>query len=432
MAKQKSWYAPWRSGVSERKSVTLGTSEGLGSFLLFGSGDGATPASALSLYEQSTAVSIPVNMIADAFSVLEPVLIIDGRLLRRHPVLDLLNKPSPFYTRELFLEMLAKEYLITGECIFILLGGVRRPPLEVQPLSVKNATVPETHSGAPGIFNITGHTLPGSYEPVIKNGTLRYLDGTLRELVQIRNYNTKNNSLLRGQSPLLAASKEVRQHILGGTHNVSILEKGGRISLIFHFDADMDDEDFEEAKQRVREQYGGASKAGEIGVTAGGALDIKHVGVTNLDMDFLNLQKMAVKAVTLQLHVPLPLVTDERQTLNNYREGKLALYDDAVIPLAKRIFGGLSHSMLPRYGLDPRNVRISFDPDEVTSLVSRRNEELKKRASIGIESDNELRALLGREGYDGGDVILKPASLIPAGTDAITDDDDPLDEEFDV
>ncbi len=423
---------PWQKRT-ELKSMVLGTSEEMGSFLMFGAGGASTPSSALNLFEQSTAVSIPINMIADAFSVLEPMLIIEDKLIHDHPAIDRIKNPSPYFSGEHFLEMLAKEYLITGETMFVVLGGRKRPPLELQPLSVKNVTVPEGVGGVPSSMHVSGNTLAGVYQPKISKGILRYFDGGLRELVQIRNYSTRNNSLLRGQSPLVAASKEVRQHILGGTHNISILEKGGRISLIFHFDADMDDEDFEIAKDRVREQYGGAGAAGEIGVTAGGTLDIKSVGVGNRDMDFAVLQKMAVKAVTLQYHVPLPLVTDERQTLNNYREGKLALYDDAVIPLSKRIFGALTDTIMPRYGVDPKRARITFDPDQVSSLVARRNEEVGKRKNIGVESDNEIRAFLGREPYEGGDVILKPSSLIPAGTDLFVTDNDPdfIEEELD-
>jgi len=418
------WYAPWKREHRELKSYVLGTSEALGEFLMFGSSNAATPTASLSLYEQSTAVSIPINMIADSFSVLEPILVVDDKIIRQHPVVQLLKSPSPYYSGELFLEMLAKEYLITGETAFVALGQIRRPPLELQPISVKNITIPEGPGGLPGEIQVSGNTLNGVYTPTIRNRTLHYYNGSLRELIRMRNYSTRNNSLLRGQSPLLAASKEVRQHILGGTHNVSILEKGGRVSLIFHFDADMDDEDFEEAKARVREQYGGAGAAGEIGVTAGGALDIKSVGVNNRDMDFAVLQKMAVKAVTLQYHVPLPLVTDERQTLNNYREGKVALYDDAVIPLSKRIFGALSDTLLPRYGIETTNAKLTFDPDQVSALVARRNEELNKRKNIGVESDNEIRALMGREPYNGGDVILKPSSMIPAGTDVYLEDNE--------
>ncbi len=417
----KAWYAPWRKNT-ETKSVTLGTSTALGSFLILGTGNAATPSASLALYEQSTAVSIPINMVADAFSVLEPMLVVDDKVIKDHELIRLLNRPSPYFSREHFFEMLAKEFLITGEMIWVALGGTRRPPIELQPLSVKNVTISEGINGLIHSIHVTGNTLMGVYKPQTRNGVVKYYDGGLRELSQIRNYSTRNNSLLRGQSPLLAASKEVRQHILGGTHNVSILEKGGRVSLIFHFDQDMDDEDFELAKDRVKKQYGGASSAGEIGVTAGGELSIKEIGVNARDMDFSNLQKMAIKAVTLVYHVPLPLVTDERQTLNNYREGKLALYDDAVIPLSRRIFGGLGASLIPRFNLDPKRTKITFDPDQISALVARRNEEMIKRKTINVETDNEIRAFMNREPYEGGDVVLKPAGLIAAGKDVFVED----------
>lgn len=432
MPKSRHWYTPWRSSKVETKSVVLGTSEALGSFLIFGHGKAATASSALALYDDSSAVSIPVNMVADAFTIMEPVLLVDRKIVRSSPVLDLLNNPSPYYTRELFQEFLGKEYLITGECSFIGLGGTKRPPLELQPISVKNLQVVEGVGGVPHNIHVSGNTLAGVYRPEIKNGHLRYID-TLRELTQIRNYNTRSNSLLRGQSVLLAASRDVRQHVLGGTHNISILEKGGRMSVIFHFEDDMDDEDFEAAKQRVREQYGGSSNAGEIGVTAGSQLKINNLGSSSKDMDFAILQRMAIKATTLVLRVPLPLVTDERQTLNNYRQGILALYDDAVIPLSKKIYGGIGDAIFPRFGMDPRTTRITFDPDQISALVERRIEEIKKRASIGVESDNEIRSLLGIGPYEGGDVILKQSSLIPAGIDVdLEDPDSSADSGFDI
>ena len=52
----------------EKKSLVLGTSPETGSFLLFGRGGATTAAGALNLYSDSTAVSIPVNMVAEAFA----------------------------------------------------------------------------------------------------------------------------------------------------------------------------------------------------------------------------------------------------------------------------------------------------------------------------------------------------------------------------
>lgn len=404
--------------VHEHKSMVLGTSEALGNFLMFGNTSAGTPTSALALYDKSTAVSIPVNMVADAFASIVPVIQVDGdEILDVHPVLDLLNNPSPFYSRTLLFEMLGKDYLVTGETELVALGGVNRPPLELQPISPKNVSVNEASGGINGAFIVAGNTLAGNYVINRTRGRVRYFDGGLREIKQIRNYSTHNNALLRGQSPLVSASKEALQHIKGGDHNISLLNNGGRVSLVFHFDADLNKDEFEETKARVKEQYGGTSKAGMIGVTSGGKLSINEMGTNNKDMDFANLQQMAQRAVALQYKVPLPLLTTDASTFNNYKEARAALYMDAVLPLADRIFNGLTELLMSRYGLDPNVYKITYDRTRITALVTIALEELKLRKDINIESDNELRASIGRGPYKGGDVVLKPANLIPAGQD---------------
>lgn len=413
---------------AETKSTTrvLGLSEELGSFLQFGaSGSAASPSGAMGLYNKSSAVSIPINYIAEAFASINPVLKKGSEIITDHPVLDLLQTPSPYYTQDLFLENLGKNYLITGETEIIAIGGVNRPPLELQPINPNCVTAIEGAGGLLQSLQVAGATLDGQYVLVPKGRRVRYLRGNLSEIKQIRNYSTRNNSLLRGQSPLVSAAAEVRQHIQGNKHNVSLLENGGRVSLVFHFDANLGTDEFEATKANVLEQYAGAQNAGKIGVTAGGQLDIKELGINNKDMDFANLQTMARTAVALQYKFPLPLLSTEASTFNNYKEAKAALYDDAVLPLADRIFGGLSDFLLPRYGLDPAQYRITYDIDQITALAGRRNEELKLRKELNLETINEMRTMIGRESVEGGDLVMAPANLIPIGTDLFTDDNEP-------
>lgn len=416
------WPGKEASNNLEQKSGVLGTTDALGKFMIFGVSGGETPGSALSLYEDSTAISIPINKVAEAFASIEPVLKIDGKIIKDHEILDFLRQPSPFFDGVLFQETLAKNYLVTSESYTVALGNVNRPPLEMQPISPRNVSPVEGSGGYAHKMDISGNTLTGVYDAELKPKRLRYFNGNLKELSYMRGYSTKNNSLLRGQSLLVPASAEARQHILGNKHNVSMLEKGGRLSAVFHFDQDLNVDDFNEVKTRVKEQYGGADNAGEIGVTSGGKLEIKELGVNNKDMDYVKLHKIVQEAIALQYKVPLPLITNAAATFNNYSEAKLALYDDAVLPLADKIYGSLSAFLLPRYKLDPQQVQITYDIDEITALSMRRNEELKLRKELAIESDNEMRAMIGREPYQGGDQIYKPANLIPVGQDTITND----------
>ena len=111
----------------ETKSSTkvLGLSEELGSFLKFGAkGTVVTPPEAMNLYNKSTAVSIPINYIAEAFASINPVLKEGSEIITDHPVLELLQSPSPFFSQDLFLEALGKAYLITGEAELIAIGMI--------------------------------------------------------------------------------------------------------------------------------------------------------------------------------------------------------------------------------------------------------------------------------------------------------------------
>ncbi len=422
------WNKKKEKRKNEVKSMVLGTTPSLGSFLIFGTGTAATATSALALYDLSTAVSIPVNRIVTAIVDMKMVIeLADGTIEADAPILDLLRSPSPYYTKSLFIEMIAKNYLITGEYEVIALGSLNSPPRELQPISPKNVNIVQGNGGLVSSITVDDITLPGSYKPLIKDNNVRYIRDSLSELHITRNFNTRNNSLLRGQSLLVSASKQVSQNILGARHNVSLLEHGGTVSLAFHFKQDMSDEDFETTKQNIRANYGGPDNAGKIGVTSGnGDLQIKEMGTTAKDMDFANLQKMANQAVANQYGFPLALLDTDANTFNNYSAAKEALYDDAALPFAKIIFEGLSNFLLPRFGQDPKKMKIVPDIDSIPALAMRRNTELKIRKEIGVESTNELRDFLpNRDDIENGDQVLIPANMVPIGTTMESETDNP-------
>ena len=125
----------------------------------------------------------------------------------------------------------------------------------------------------------------------------------------------------------------------------------------------------------------------------------------------------------MQYNVPLPLITTDAQTFDNYKEAKLALFDDAILPLADRVFAGLSAFLLPRYSLDSAKYQLTYDVDQITALVMRRNNELKLLKELDIFSDNEIRGRMSNtEDYEGGDIHYKLANLIPVGEDLENDE----------
>jgi len=171
--------------AAQTKSAVIGLNDELSQLLSLSSSNGSTPASALRLYEQSSAVSVPVNKVGDAFASLTPVLETDGKVETEHDVLSLLRRPSPFFTGDLFLEALGKNYLITGEAGVVATGTVNRPPLELWAITPSNISVNEGPGGIPANYYVTGSTATGTYLYQTTRGQARYLDGTLRELKHI-------------------------------------------------------------------------------------------------------------------------------------------------------------------------------------------------------------------------------------------------------
>ena len=426
MARFRLWPRSRKSNV-----VPIGLDPAMSQFLRMGRTDEATtPNGALALYEQSSIVSVPVNWIASAFSSVRAVVEqANGDFSTEDPVLDLLRRPSPEYTAKLLKQHLAVNFLVTGEAALVAAGPIASPPVEIVPLSPKDYDARAGVNNVAERFVVTGLSWNGTYvRDVVDAKLTRYVADEFREFKQIRGFNTSNNGLLRGQSPIQMAAREVRQHVLGGEHNVSVLEKGGRVSLLFHLRADMSQDQFEQQRRRIISAYGGASEAGKIAVTAGEELDIREVGQSSKDMDWINLQEKARMTLALQYRLPLSLAFLDASTLDNYKVGKLALFDDAVLPLADAIFDGLTDFLMPRFGRDPAQERITYDKKQISALESRMLEQLKLRKDIGIETLDELRATgMGLDEYDPeadappGAFIYASSALAPLGSDPLAD-----------
>jgi len=409
------------------EGVTVPLPNGLGEFLKVGiAGATSSPAAAFRAYNETTAVSIPVNAAAQPLSYLKPVLKFrDGTIERDAPVLSLLSRPSPRFTLQQLLEDAAISLQVTGDWFAIAVGNINSEPSEIVPAAPVDVNNTTTTSNIVTQWRVDNNFFGGDFN-LIPDGSFRYASSDeLRQIQHIRSFSTKNNNSVRGQSPLVSASSEVRQAILGGIHNVTLLERGGKMSLSFHFSGDMSPDEFKANKKRLEDNWGGAARAGGVHMTAGGVLQVEDLGSNNRDMDYLNAMKLVQQTCAQLFHIPLPIVSTDAQTFNNYGTAILSLWDDAITPLSGRIFSGLSELLLPRFGMDPAEVQISFDPDDIQPLRERRDAELDKRTARNQETTDELRAAQGLGPYEpseapGGKIMVN-GSLVPLGEDVFGD-----------
>lgn len=419
--------------VSNKKSRSTFTTKGLygspliidpSSFIgysLLQDYDRLTPLQAMEFYRRNSAIATSVDWIADSFEQIKPVLEDEeGAHSDDHDVIELLLSPNGFQTWSEFAGELSRHYLLTHNAFLGAIGNVNFAPSELYVVKSQNIEITaDSLDNFPTSYLLSNGAARGEYFREIKKGEARFYSGPLKEIYQLNGFSSYSNNIW-ADSPLKAAALEAKQQLQGRIHNLQLLNNGGRLSLIVNFKDEnlIDDDELKERKERIQETLSGPNNAGAIAVISAPEMSIEELGKTNKDMDYSELDRVASHAIYMRYKIPLPLVTPTAATYNNMRTAVEMLYDFAVLPHADTLFAALTKFLLPRFKLDPRQFRITYNPDTITALMERKLEQLKTRREIGIETINELRGLIpNREDLEGGDILYQPANLIPVGED---------------
>ena len=230
-----------------------------------------------------------------------------------------------------------------------------------------------------------------------------------------------------GLSPIQAASFDIDQHNMAAKHNLSLLMNGARPSgaVIFKpkdesgMSLQLSDSQRQQLMSDLNMRFSGSHNAGRP-MLLEGDFDWKEMGLSPKDMDFLELKNMSARDIALCFGVPSQLVgVPDSQTYNNVSEARLALYEDTIIPLLRRVESDLNEWLTPRFGED---ISIRYDIDSIPAMAERRKktyENVVTAVREGIISRNEARERLGYEPIEGGDDVYISANLFPLGSPSV-------------
>jgi len=183
-----------------------------------------------------------------------------------------------------------------------------------------------------------------------------------------------------------------------------------------------DKDAFDQVKSDLNNLFSGPRNSGRLIAAMADSLDIKNIEQTNRDLQTMENKTDSKNTVYSRFEIPQPLVNQTSQTYNNYQTALYSLYDNAVIPLTKKIFQKLTKVFKDRKALKDGEF-ISFDESSIPCLQLRLAEKLKLLKEVGVHSVNEIRGVYGSEEIGPeGDQIFIEASKIPIGEDDQTDD----------
>ena len=304
---------------------------------------GSTPTGQLSQMQAYGTVGwifATVGAITDAVSGVEWQLFrrrSNGDLdpISSHPLLDLWERPNPFYDQDVFVETMQQHLELTGESWTLKLRNSRGMPVELWPIR------PDRMRPVPDRQEFIAY-----YE---------YRIGSERILLDRRDV-----IFLRRPSPLdpyrgigviqsllvdLGAEKAAQQWAS------SFFTNGALPGGIVEVDEELDDDQFESLRLRWNQQHRGSMNAHRVAFLE--KAHWKEVKLTQRDMQFEQLRRLTRDTILGAFRVPLPIMgITESVNRANAEAAEVHFARFNVKPRLRRIRGGFNAGLSMEFGSD--------------------------------------------------------------------------------
>ena len=376
-------------------------------------------------YERNVVAYRAISEISDCVGSVPFNLFRGDEEIESHPLLSLLERPNPTQSRTQFMQAVTGFLLISGNSYLERVRPRGGPPRE---LWTKRPDRMQVIPGRRGI--------PQQYQFSLSLGQsvqwdVNQLTGQ-SDILHIKTFHPTNDWY--GLSAIEAAAYSVDQHNESGKWNMWRLQNDGRPSGAFVVDAKsatgLDDEEFQRLKAQVEERVSGPENAGRPLLLEGG-LDWKEMGLTSVEMDWLQGRFSAARDVAMAFGMPPQMLgIPGDNTHRNMEEARLWLWEQTCIPLLNFILAELNWWLTPLFGSD---LRLAFDLDEVPALISRRHELWDKISNSDFLTVDEKREAVGYEALPSmekvdlektpGQVVLVRKNTRRLGDEAAADED---------
>lgn len=378
-------------------------------------------------YSKNVVVFTAISKIATACGGINWVLY-KGKGKRRteiteSPYLDLLDKPNPLQARASFIEAVIAFRLISGNSYIEANTGVtvksvgKVVPLELWPMRPDRMKIVPGKLGYPAAYLYTN----GEYrkEFLVDPVSLQ------SNVMQWKTFNPLNDWY--GLSPLEAAMLALDQNNAGQSWNLAMLQNSATPSGVLQMkitDANprgaLTDDQYRRLKVDIKEKWMGSKNAGMPQLLEGG-LEWKQMSLTPKDMDFINSREVTAADLALAFGVPGELMGVGEKTFNNYKEARLAFYEETVLPTMDSLRDSFNLWLLdsPNSGY-----YLDYDTDNIEALVYRREQKFTSLSAVNFLDQNEKREAVGYEPREGWDVFVIGNQVLKTPDDADTGTDD--------
>lgn len=315
--------------------------------------------------------------------------------LEKHPLLDLLNCPSPRQAGSSFMECLVSHLYLSGNAYLLAMQDT-------------DSNLCELHSLRPDRMTITpnqnGHVQAYEYTVGGRKHTYRVDEETGQSaILHIKLFHPLHDWY--GMSPIEAAACSIDQHNAVSGHNLALLQNGGRPSGAFIIKPStnsmpLSDTQRNQLRDDIQRLYEGSKNAGRI-LMMEGDFAWQDMGLSPKDLDFIAGKNISAREICQAFGVP-PILAGipGDATFANYREARFHLWEDTILPLLDYLVAEFNLWLTPFFGA---NLSLGYDQDSIPALSPKREAAWAKICSADFLTINEKRQAVGYSPISGGD-----------------------------
>lgn len=348
----------------------------------FGAGGGWANPEYGAYYAASVSVYAAIRLRADAVS--RPPVTLYRRspsgtkteVSPAHPAQQLLNRVNPWYTRGDLWQATEIYLNLWGQAFWALERDATGRP-EIWPLRPDRVTIlPDRQRYIRGFVYRGRAGAPVAY--------------TADEVVWLRYFNPLEE--YAGLSPLAPARLSVDMGGDGLRFNRNFLRNSAQPDFVLLTDAQMTDAEIEDFYNRWEARYRGAQNARRPAI-ANFVRDIRTLGLSHRDMDFIRGLRWSLEEVSRAYGVPKPLLSDlERATFANINAAERIFWRNTIVPELRFLEEQLNRMLLPRLGYP--ELELGFDLSAIEAMQEDENSRVSREMQLlahGVVTINELR-----------------------------------------
>ena len=237
---------------------------------------------------------------------------------------------------------------------------------------------------------------------------------TADEIIWLRYFNPLEE--YAGLSPLPPVREAVDMGKDGLRFNRNFLRNSARPDFVVLTNESMTDAEIEDFYNRWDARYKGPGNPHRPAIGSF-IRDIKTLGFSHRDMDFIQGLRWSLEEVSRVYGVPKPLLSDfERATFSNVNAAERLFWRNTMIPEMQFLEEQLNRMLLPRIGY--AGLSVTFDLSTIEALKEDENSRVSRDVQLldrGVLTINEVRRSRGLPDVAWGDVGPTESPL--AGTD---------------